>query len=147
MKKLALVAVLALVACKKEAAAPAGGSAAGSSAGASAGSSAAASAEIADDAAYLARGAAVIERVTATLRAAGTQCDKLAADISAFSSEASAELKALKAYEVAHPDAKQKLEAGMQEKTKAFQEAATASMSACSSNEKVMAAFKQLTNT
>jgi hypothetical protein len=99
---------------------------------------------IASDDDYMTKGKAMIGKMLDTFKADGTDCDKLAADITAITNDAT--VKALDAYEKAHADAKKKFDAAMKDQTKAFETAATPAITACAKNQKFMDAVSKLGN-
>lgn len=109
-----------------------------------AGAAAAPSAAISSDDDYASQASKMLDKMIETIKGAGTNCDKLADEITKLASDNGAQMKTLEAYEKSHPDAKKKFEAGSKDKMKAFEEAAGPAMGACASNKKVSDAFEKL---
>ncbi len=156
-----LATSLAFIGCKKKEEA-AGGSAAGGSAAGAATKPAepgaapaaptaaatpaapAANAMFASDEDYMTKAMAALDRMTAILKAAGTNCDKLADDLTKFSSDNDALFKAIQVYEKAHPDVQKKLEVASKDKTAAAEAAAAPAGSACKDNQKLADAMAKI---
>ena len=94
---------------------------------------------IASDDEYLEKGKAMLVKLTATFKADGTDCDKLATDIDAIHSDP--QIAALDAYEKAHADVKKKFDASIKDQTKTFETVATPALKACAKNQKLMDAL------
>ncbi len=101
-------------------------------------------AAITTDEAYVTQGTAMLDRMINVVKTAGTDCDKLADGITKLAAEHGGEMKALQAYETAHPEVKKKLDEAAHDKTKAFEESAGPVMTACQGNKKVEEAFTKL---
>jgi hypothetical protein len=99
---------------------------------------------IASDDDYMVKAKAMIGKMLDVFKADGTDCDKLAADITTLTNDST--VKALDAYEKAHADAKKKFDAAMKDQTKAFETAATPAITACAKNQKFMDAVSKLGN-
>jgi hypothetical protein len=91
---------------------------------------------------YMTKGKAMIGKMVDIFKADGTDCDKLAGDITALTNDAT--VKGLEAYEKAHTDAKKKFDKEMKDQTKAFETAATPAITACAKNQKFMDAVGKL---
>jgi len=153
-----LAASLAAFGCKKkDSAAPAsadppaatkpaepGSAAAAPAAPATAPAAPAAPAAIASDDDYIAKASTMIDKMTETVKGAGTNCDKLAEDLTKMAADNEALVKGLGAYEKAHPDAKKKFDAAAKDKETAFETAAGPAMQACQGNKKVGEALDKL---
>ncbi|HEX2689119.1 MAG TPA: hypothetical protein VHN14_21000 [Kofleriaceae bacterium] len=141
---------LALFGCKKKdnAAAPPTESNAmakpGAPAGAPAPAAPAGGATIASDEDYVKTGTAMLDKMVGIFKGAGTNCDKLADDITKMATENDAIIKASEAYEKAHPDAKTKFEAATKDQMKSFEEVAGAAISACKDSKKLQEAMTKL---
>lgn len=99
---------------------------------------------IASDDDYVAKGSMLIDKLTEIFKADGTNCDKLADDVSKMIDDNAGLPAALDAYEKAHPDAKKKGEAASKDKTAAFESAATPAIGACKDNKKLGDAMNKL---
>jgi hypothetical protein len=99
---------------------------------------------IASDDDYIKGGVALLDKMITALKGAGTNCDKLAEDISKLITDNDADIKASQAYEKAHPEAKKKFEDATKDQMKAFEAAAGPALTACKDNKKVGEAFSKL---
>jgi hypothetical protein len=104
----------------------------------------AAGAAIASDDDYVSKGVALSGKLVGVFQAAGTDCDKLADELTKFMTENSAMIAASKTYEKAHPDAKKKYDEASKDQTAAFEKAAGPAMGACQSNKKLGEAMAKL---
>ena len=104
----------------------------------------AAGASIASDDDYVSTASKMMDTMISVIKGAGTNCDKLADDITKMAADNGPTMKALQAYDTAHPDAKKKFDAAAADKTKAFEESVGPAMSACQNNKKVADAFEKL---
>jgi len=104
----------------------------------------AAGAGFASDADYEAKGFAAFDKMMAIFAAAGTDCDKLAADMTTFITENKEMMEAADAYEAAHPDAKKALDAKMQAKMKEGEGKMGAAMEACKDSKALADAMSKL---
>jgi len=86
---------------------------------------------------YVNQSMAALDKMTAIFKAAGTNCDKLADDLTKFSADTDTLYKALKIYGKAHPDVQKKLEAASKDKMAAAEAAAKPATSACQDNQKL----------
>src|SRR5262245_51417630 len=154
---LLLATSLAIVGCKKndDAAAGATGGAATKPAEPTAGAAAtppatpppaapAGGATIASDDDYVAKALASMTKLTDIFKAAGTNCDKIADDVTKLVTDDQALLNALQAYEKAHPDAQKKFDEASKAKQTEFEAAAGPAMNACKDNKKVSDAMSKL---
>lgn len=145
---LLLATSLSFIGCKKKdnaAAPPAESTATKPADPAAAGTPApAAGAAIASDDDYVKSGIVMFDKLLAIFKADGTNCDKLADDITKMADENSAMIKASDAYEKAHPDAKKKFEDATKDKMKAFEEAAEPLGTACKDSKKLQDAMNKL---
>jgi hypothetical protein len=99
---------------------------------------------IASDDDYIKGGIVLLDKMTAILKGAGTNCDKLADDITKLASDNDVAIKASQAYEKAHPDAKKKFDEATKDQMKAFETVAEPTLTACKDNKKVGDAFTKL---
>ena len=103
---------------------------------------------IASDADYIAKATAGVDRLTAIFKsaktAAGTDCPKLAAELTQFTNENAAFLKATREYETAHPAAQKQLEASAKSNMSAFEAAAQPVATACQDNKAARDAMSRL---
>jgi hypothetical protein len=100
---------------------------------------------IASDDDYIAKSMAALDKVIAVFKAAGTDCDKLAAGLTAFTTDDQVLLKAIKKYETEHADASSKFdEAAKDNKAAEFQSAVEPALKACKDNAKVVEAMNKL---
>jgi hypothetical protein len=151
-----LATSLAAVGCKKKddpamAAAPAGAAAkpaetapAPTPAAAAPTTPPAGGAEIASDDDYMAKGTVLMEKMTDIFKTGGTNCDKIADDLTRFAADNKATLAAVQAYEKAHPEAKKTAEAATKDKTAAFEAAAGPAIGACRQNQKLGEALNKI---
>jgi hypothetical protein len=151
-----LASSLAVVGCKKkEEAAPAAAPAAGSAKPADTAATPAAPATpppaapsgnttFASDDDYVAKSSAAMDKMTALFKGAGTDCDKLAADLSKFADENKGMMVASEEYTKTHPDAKKKFDDATKSKMTEFEAAANTAMGACKDNKKVNEAMAKL---
>lgn len=99
---------------------------------------------------YITKATLAFDRLTAIFKSAntasGTDCDKVAAELSQFIGENEAFLKALHEYETAHPDAQAKLDARAKSNMTAFAAAAEPVAAACKDNKGVQREMAKLTN-
>jgi hypothetical protein len=105
---------------------------------------AAAGAAIASDADYVKVGVVLMDKMIDIFKVAGTNCDKLADDLTKLLADSDADFKATLVYEKAHPDAKQKFEAQTKDKTAAFEASAQPGLTACKENKKLAQALSKL---
>jgi hypothetical protein len=94
---------------------------------------------------FIAKQGAAMDGVIVIFQKAGTDCDKLAADISKFSDDNRATIVAGEEYVKTHPDVKAKFEAASKDKMPAFEAASNTAMTACKDNKKVADAMTKLT--
>jgi len=158
-----LTASLAFVGCKKkeDAAAPAAGSATKPAESATAAAPAAtpppatppaapaasaapAAGAIVSDDEYIAKSTAAMDKIFDIFKSAGTNCDKLADGISKFAADSADLMKAVKAYQAAHPDVQKKFDDASKDKMKSFNEAAAPAMEACKDSKKVADAMGKM---
>ncbi len=99
---------------------------------------------IASDDAYIAMGVEMMDKVIEIFKGAGTNCDKLADDLTKLASETDGKKKASQDYEKAHPDVKKKFDAATKDKTAGFEAAAGPALTACKDNKKVGDALTKL---
>lgn len=99
---------------------------------------------IKSDEEYVAKSTAALDKMTEIFKAAGTNCDKLAEEITKFTAENQAFLKDGQAYGKTHPDADKKFEEASKDKMTTFAAASGPTMTACQGNEKVMAAMTKM---
>jgi len=124
------------------AAAGSGSAATGSDTGG--GGGAAAGGAIKDDADYMAKGEAMVDEMTGIMVGAGTDCKKLATDITAFVAKNEGMVKEAKAYEKEHPAAKKAFDAKMKPKQKDMIAKVGPTMKACAKDKDVQAAMKKM---
>jgi hypothetical protein len=103
-----------------------------------------AAAAIASEADYVKVGVVLMDKMIDIFKAAGTNCDKLADDLTKLLADSDADFKATLVYEKAHPDAKQKFEAQTKDKTAAFEASAQPGLTACKDNKKLAQALTKL---
>jgi len=103
-----------------------------------------ANAMFASDDDYMNKSMAALDKMTAIFKAAGTNCDQLADDLTKFSSDNDALFKAIQVYEKAHPDVQKKLEAASKDKSAAAEAAAAPAGSACKDNQKLADAMAKI---
>ena len=96
----------------------------------------------ASDDEYLSKTKEMVHKMVDIFKADGTDCDKLAADISKLLDDPV--VAASKAYEQTHPDAKQKFDQQSQEMAKEVAGAATPAINACGQNPALKAAFAKM---
>ena len=96
----------------------------------------------ASDDEYVAASKAAVGQFMEVLKAAGTDCDKLAKGINDLAADP--KVAAATAYEKAHPEAKKKFEEAAKAETEAFEKAMEPAFKACMDNEAVGAAIKKL---
>jgi hypothetical protein len=99
---------------------------------------------IASDDDYLAKANVTLDKMTNVIKSAGSDCDKLAAELEKFTAENKGLLKAAAAYETAHPEAKKKFDDANKDKMAAFQAAADPAFTACQGNKKVGEAMAKM---
>ena len=99
---------------------------------------------IASDEDFVVKSSAAIEKMTEIFKVSGTNCDKLASEISKFVTENAVFLKDGEAYSRTHPDSAKKLDAATKDKMPALTAASEASLTACQTNPKVLEALQQL---
>jgi hypothetical protein len=104
----------------------------------------AANAMLATDDDYMNQSMAALDRMTAVFKAAGTNCDKLADDLTKFSADNDALFKAIEAYKKAHPDVQKKLDAASKDKLAAAEAAAKPAADACKDNQKLADAMGKI---
>jgi hypothetical protein len=151
-----LAASLAVVGCKKkdDAAGAAGGAATKPAESATGGAAATPPATppaapaggdtVASDDDYVAKAVASMDKMTAIFKAGGTDCDKIADDITKLTTDNQGMLNTLQAYEKAHPDAQKKFDEVSKPKQKEFEAAAGPAMGACKDNKKLSDAMTKL---
>jgi len=93
---------------------------------------------------YMNQSMAALDRMTAVFKAAGTNCDKLADDLTKFSADNDALFKAIDVYKKAHPDVQKKLEAASKDKMAAAEAAAAPAAAACKDNQKLADAMGKI---
>jgi hypothetical protein len=93
---------------------------------------------------YVNQSMAALDKMTAVFKAAGTNCDKLADDLTKFSADNDALFKAIEGYKKSHPDVQKKLEAASKEKMAAAEAAATPAANACKDNQKLADAMSKI---
>lgn len=93
---------------------------------------------------YIAKSTAALEKMTEIFKSAGTNCDKLADDITKFTAENQSFLKDGQAYGKAHPEAEKKFDETTKEKMTAFATASEPTMNACQGNKKLMEAMTKM---
>jgi hypothetical protein len=93
---------------------------------------------------YVAKTSAAMDKMTEVFKGAGTDCDKLAADITKFGDENKAMMVAAEDYSKTHPDAKKKFDDATKTKMTAFEAVANPAMTACKDNKKVAEAMTKL---
>jgi len=101
-------------------------------------------AEIASEDDYLAKGTMLMEKMTDIFKTGGTNCDKIADDLTRFAADNNTTISAVQAYEKAHPEAKKKAEAATKDKTAAFEAAAGPAIGACQKNQKLGEALNKI---
>jgi len=100
--------------------------------------------DIASDDDYIAKSTGALDKLTTVFKADGTDCDKLAGDLSKFADETAGTIKSIKAYEKAHPEVQKKLDEASKGRMTAFQETAGPALTACQSNKKVADAMAKM---
>ena len=93
---------------------------------------------------YVAKSTAALDKMTAIFKAVGTNCDKLAEEITKFTAENQAFLKDGQEYGKAHPEAEKKFDEATKDKMTAFAGASEPTMTACQGNAKVMEAMTKM---
>jgi hypothetical protein len=141
---LVLATTLAFLGCKKKEDAK-GTTAAGSATKpADPGAAPAANAMFATDDDYMNQSMVALDKMTAVFQAAGSNCDKLADDLTKFLTDNDALFHAIGAYKKAHPDVQKKLDAASKDKAAAVEAAARPAVSACQDNQKLADAMAKL---
>jgi hypothetical protein len=95
---------------------------------------------------YITKASGAMDKVTDIFKNAGTDCDKLAADLTKFATENKSMVVAAQDYEKAHPDAKKKFDDASKTKMTAFEAAAGPAMTACKDSKKVEEAMTKLSS-
>ena len=95
---------------------------------------------------YITKASGAMDKVTDIFKNAGTDCDKLAADLTKFGDENKGMVIAAQEYEKAHPDAKKKFDEASKTKMTAFETAAGPAMNACKDSKKVEEAMTKLSS-
>ena len=93
---------------------------------------------------YEAKANDMMDKMTALFVADGKDCDKLAADMSAFLDTNKDGFAATKTFETANPDAKKALDTKMEPRMKDFQAKAGPSLDACKDNKALQAAMSKM---
>jgi hypothetical protein len=95
---------------------------------------------------YITKASGAMDKVTDVFKNAGTNCDKLAADLTKFAEENKGMVVAAQDYEKTHPDAKKKFDEASKSKMTAFETAAGPAMTACKDSKKVEEAMTKLSS-
>ena len=85
-----------------------------------------------------------MDKMTEIFKAGGTNCDKIADDLTKFAVDNDGTLNAMQAYEKAHPEVKKKADAVTKDKNTAFEAAAGPAMGACQNNQKLGDALNKI---
>lgn len=93
---------------------------------------------------YEAKAFELTEKLASVFGAAGTNCDKLAADLEVFLDENKAALQGTDEFETANPFAEDDLEPKLHSRAKALLEKMSVSMKVCSKHEGVQTALAKL---
>lgn len=93
---------------------------------------------------YVNKSMAALDKMTAIFKAAGTNCDKLADDLTKFSADNDTLFQAIQIYGKAHPDVQKKLDAASKDRTAAAEAAAAPAASACKDNQKLADAMGKI---
>lgn len=104
----------------------------------------AAGSTIASDDDYIKSDTALLDKLVSIIKAADTNCDKLAEGITKMIIDNNEELKASRAYEKAHPNAKTRFDEATQDKQAAFEAVAVPALATCKDNKKLEAALTKL---
>jgi hypothetical protein len=101
---------------------------------------------IKDQADYEAKGTAFMDKLMGIFSAAGTNCDKAAADIQKYFNDegGKATVAAIKEFEKANPDAEKAMEAKMEGRMKEFEAKLGPTMEACQEHEGLKSAMSHL---
>ena len=99
---------------------------------------------IASDDEYVSKALAQTAKLTDIFKAGGTNCDKIADDITKLATDDKALMAALQAYEKAHPDAQKKFDEAAKPKQAEFEGAAGPAMNACKDNKKLSDAMSKM---
>ena len=91
---------------------------------------------------YVAKGTAMLDKMTAIFAADGTDCDKLAADITKFMADNKGTMDAAKEWEKAHPDDKKAMDKKAEPQEKAFMDKAGPAIDKCKGNKALEEALK-----
>jgi len=91
---------------------------------------------------YMTKAMAFMDKMTATFKADGDNCDKLADDVGKLVDDPST--AAMQLYERAHPALQKQLEAKMADKLKALSEAMAPSAVGCANNKKLEGVMSKL---
>lgn len=105
---------------------------------------AASGAPITSDDDYVKRGVALVDQTLGIFKAAGTNCDKLADDITKLATDSKPQVKASKEYEKTHPDVKKKFDEATKAQQAAFETVAAPTITACKDNKKLGEALNKL---
>jgi hypothetical protein len=92
---------------------------------------AAAPSTIASDDDYVTKAGATVDQVIAIFKASGTDCHKLADGLAKFVADNDAQVKALRSYEKAHPEADRKLDEAAKARLAEFDATAGPAITAC----------------
>lgn len=99
---------------------------------------------IASDADYETRATELTNKLLAIFVADGTDCDKLAADLTKFGDDHRAVFQSLQAYEKAHPEAEKSFDEKMKPREKEMEEKLGPSFDACKDHEGMKKAMQNL---
>jgi hypothetical protein len=99
---------------------------------------------IASDDDYVAKALSSMDKLVEIFKAGGTDCDKIADDITKLTTEDHAQFTALQAYEKSHPGAQKKFDEAAKPKQAAFEASAGPTMNACKNNKKLNDAMAKL---
>jgi len=142
---LVLATTLSFLGCKKKEDAKGPTAASGATKPADPGAAPpAANGMLATDDDYMNQSMAALDRMTAVFKAAGTNCDKLADDLTKFSADNDALFKAIESYKKAHPDVQKKLDAASKDKLAAAEAAAAPAANACKDNQRLADAMAKI---
>ena len=153
---LLLATSLAFIGCKKKEAAVSGSAAGAATKPAEPGAAPAtptaaatptapaANAMFASDDDYMNKSMAALDKMIGIFKAGGTNCDKLADDLTKFTSDNDAMFKAARTYVKAHPDAQKKVDAASQDRMAAFKTAVGPATGACQDNQKLADAMAKI---
>jgi len=147
---LLLATSLAFIGCKKKEAAVSGSAAGAATKPAEPGAAPAtptgpaANAMFASDDDYMNKSLAALDKMIGIFKAGGTNCDKLADDLTKFTSDNDAMFKAARTYVKAHPDAQKKVDAASQDRMAAFKTAVGPATGAWQDNQKLADAMAKI---